>query len=170
MAQPIHPQASDGDAASGHLPPEDVVWVGTPSHVTNLGVYVLCILLSPLVVPIFYALYRWLQNRNHVYEVTTQRIRESSGIFSKQTDDLELYRIKDMRLEQPFFLRMFHAGNIRFMTSDRTSEDFVLRAVRPSEGPRDLMDRIRRHVEIRRDQKRVREVDMEVGQNFGDQA
>lgn len=141
---------------SGAATPEDVVWIGTPSNVENLGIYLACL----LIIPIPFAIYRWLKTRNHVYEITTQRIRETTGILSKQTDDLELYRVKDMRLEQPFFLRLFGAGNIRLMTSDRTSEDFVLRAVRPKEGPRALMDQIRRCVEIRRDQKRVREVDM----------
>lgn len=158
--EPIGTSASE---AAAQLATEEVVWMGSPSQVRHLGLYVLCALTFFLIVPIFIALVRWLQTRSNVYEVTTQRIRETSGIFSKQTDDLELYRVKDMRLEQPFFLRMFHAGSIRLMTSDRTSEDYVLQAVRPAEGPRALMDTIRRHVEIRRDQKRVREVDMGPG-------
>lgn len=140
---------------------EETLWVGTPSHVTSLGLYVLCILFCWLIVPIVVAFVRWLQIRNHVYEVTTQRIRETTGIFNKQTDDLELYRVKDMRLDQPFFLRLFGAGTIVMLTSDRTSENFMLKGIRPEGGPRALLDQIRKHVEIRRDVKRVREVDME---------
>ena len=124
---------------------------------TNIVPFILCL----LIIPIPWAFYRWLKTRYHVYEVTSQRIRETTGIFSKQTDDLELYRVKDMRLEQPFFLRMFNAGHIVLLTSDRTSESYVLRSVRPDGGPRALMDTIRRCVETRRDQKRVREIDME---------
>ena len=158
--QPINTRADD-EAIAAQVASEEVVWVGSPSQVTSLGLYIVCLLTCWLIVPIFIALVRWLKTRTHVYEITTQRIRETTGIFSKQTDDLELYRVKDMRLEEPFSLRMFHAGNIVLMTSDRTSENFIMQAVRPQEGPRALLDKIRRCVEIRRDQKRVREIDME---------
>ena len=46
------------------------------------------------------------------YEITSERIKITSGIFSKQTSALELYRVKDYTLEAPFFYRLFHLGNI----------------------------------------------------------
>lgn len=159
--RPSNANVGDDEVIAQQLASEKVVWVGGPSQVSNLGLYFLCFLFCWLVIPIIVALVRWLQTRANTYEVTTQRIRETTGIFSKQTDDLELYRVKDMRLEQPFFLRMFNAGHIVLLTSDRTSESYILRAVRPEGGPRALMDTIRRCVETRRDQKRVREIDME---------
>jgi uncharacterized membrane protein YdbT with pleckstrin-like domain len=159
--RPSNARSGDDDVIAAQLASEEIVWVGRPSQVSHLGLYFLCILFFWLVIPIFIALVRWLQTRANTYEITTQRIRETTGIFSKQTDDLELYRVKDMRLEQPFFLRMFNAGHIVLLTSDRTSENYVLRSVRPDGGPRKLMDTIRRCVETRRDQKRVREIDME---------
>ncbi len=141
----------------GQNAPEEVIWRGTPSQMTNILPFLSCL----LIIPIPWAIYRWLKTRNHVYELTTQRLRDTTGILSKETNDMELYRVKDMRLDQPFLLRMVGAGNIVLLTSDRTSENYVLRAVRPKQGPHWLLDQIRHYVEIRRDQKRVREVDFE---------
>jgi uncharacterized membrane protein YdbT with pleckstrin-like domain len=137
---------------------EHVVWTDHPSHVEFLGRYILCALLSPLVIPIFVAMYYWLLLRSRRYELTNQRLLFSHGIISKTREEWELYRIKDMRIEQPFKLRMFGKGNIVLQTSDRTMPDFTIAAV---DSPQALADQIRKLVEARRDSKGVREVDME---------
>jgi len=66
--------------------------------------------------------------------------------------------VKDYTLEAPFFYRLFGLGNVKILTSDRSNPEIVLKAV---PGARKLMDDIRTHVELRRDQKRVREVDFD---------
>lgn len=137
---------------------EEVVWEGTPSQVINLGTYVLCTLLCVLIVPIFIALWKYAVTRTTRYTLTTQRLSFRRGVFSKETDVMELYRIKDMRVIEPFFLRMFGKGDIVMDTSDRSHPEFTLRAV---PDPDKLRDTIRRYVEMRRDEKRVREVDFE---------
>ena len=73
-------------------------------------------------------------------------------------DELELYRVKDYRLENPFFLRMFSLGNIVLETSDRSSPVVRINAIQNAE---ELREKIRNCVETRRDQKGVREVDFE---------
>ena len=137
---------------------EEVVWEGGPSQIINLGTYILCGLLCFLVVPIFIALWKYLVTRATQYTLTTQRLSFRRGVFSKETDAMELYRIKDMRVVEPFFLRMFGKGDILMDTSDRTDPEFTLHAV---PEPDKLRDTIRRYVEMRRDEKRVREVDFE---------
>ena len=92
------------------------------------------------------------------YRVTTQRIVYSTGVFNRATEELELYRVKDIRLEEPFLLRMFGLGNVVMLTSDRTSPEFRIHAVKGASG---LLDSIRKHVEMRRDEKRVRELDVD---------
>lgn len=138
--------------------PEEVVWEGGPSQVVNLGTFILCGLLFFLIVPIFIALWRYLVTNATQYTLTTQRLSYRRGVFSKETDVMELYRVKDMRVVEPFFLRMFGRGDILMETSDRTHPEFVLRAV---PEPDRLRDVIRKYVELRRDEKRVREVDFE---------
>ena len=77
-------------------PSEHEVWQGAPSQWQNLGWWLSC----ALILPIPYALWRWLVVRNTRYVLTDQRLKSSRGVFNRVTDDLELYRIKDTRFEQ----------------------------------------------------------------------
>ena len=136
---------------------EKILWEGSPSQVTNLGVYVLCALTFYLVIPVFYAIWRWIETRCYRYTITDQRIRLTQGVFSKQTDSLELYRVKDVVLVEPFFLRLFGRGNIELRTSDVSSPLQMLRAV---PDPAALREKILLAAEARRDAKGVRELDL----------
>jgi uncharacterized membrane protein YdbT with pleckstrin-like domain len=75
---------------------EEIVWRGTSSQWKNFGVYLLCGLFCWLIVPIFFALVYYLQTRCKVFELTTQRLKITSGVFTKVTETLELYRVKDI--------------------------------------------------------------------------
>lgn len=137
---------------------ETLVWRGTSSQVKHLGVYVVCLLTCWLVVPIFIALYRYIQLRCRVYELTSERLRITSGWLSKSTELVELYRIKDMEFLQPFFYRLFGLGHVILFTSDRTAKNILIEAIAQ---PQQLLDRIRNCVEICRQKKGVREMDFD---------
>jgi uncharacterized membrane protein YdbT with pleckstrin-like domain len=138
--------------------PEQTVWRGTSSQWKNLGVFILCGLFCWLIVPIFIALSRYLQTKNKIYELTTERLKITEGIFSKVTDTLELYRVKDLETQQPFLYRMFGVENVQMNTSD-TSSPFIFIEAIPSAVS--LGDKIRNQVEAIRAQKGVREIDVE---------
>ena len=138
--------------------PEQTVWRGTSSQWKNLGVFILCGLFCWLIVPIFIALSRYLQTKNKIYELTTERLKITEGIFSKVTDTLELYRVKDIETRQPFLYRMFGVENVQMNTSD-TSSPFIFIEAIPSAVS--LGDKIRNQVEAIRAQKGVREIDVE---------
>lgn len=164
---------------------EKTVWSGTSSQVINFWLYVLCglvfvalltvlILLWPnvkdlglavqipvfllLLSPLFYALDRAVLVKSIRYEITSERIKVNSGIFSRKTNAMELYRVKDYTLVAPFFYRLFHLGNIYITTSDHSTPQIALKAIPHAQK---LMDDIRTYVEMRRDLKRVREVDFD---------
>jgi uncharacterized membrane protein YdbT with pleckstrin-like domain len=137
---------------------EQPVWSGHPSHVLYLGTHILCILFFWLIFPLFISLWRWLQVRFQIYELTSQRLFFTTGILSKHREEWELFRIKDMHVEEPFKLRLFGRGNVVLQTSDRSMPDFTLRAV---PQPRELADRIRHLVEERRRARGVREIDLD---------
>jgi uncharacterized membrane protein YdbT with pleckstrin-like domain len=137
---------------------ERSIWQGSPSQVINLPIFIVCGLFCWLIVPIFIALWKWLVVRNMQYELTTERLKLRHGVLNKHLDDLELYRVRDFKLEQPFFLRLFSLGNIILQTSDKSQPVVVLQAIRDGEQ---LRDRIRKHVESCRLDKRVHEVDVE---------
>ena len=108
--------------------------------------------------PIFFALARYLQTRCKIFELTTQRFKITSGVFSKVTETLELYRVKDIETRQPFFSRLVGVENVQMNTSDASSPLVLIDAIPSSVG---LADKLRNQVEIIRQQKRVREIDIE---------
>lgn len=164
---------------------EQTVWRGTPSQIKNLGAFILSgvacgILLlvfvfawrnasPPLqsftphilwlaIVPILIALARYLQVKNKIYELTTERLKTTTGVFNRVTDTLELYRVKDLETQQPFWWRMCGVENVRINTSDISTPFLLLEAIPISLN---LTDKIRNVVENVRTQKGVREIDLE---------
>jgi uncharacterized membrane protein YdbT with pleckstrin-like domain len=138
--------------------PEQTVWRGSSSQWKNLGVFILCGLFCWVIVPIFIALSRYLQTKNKIYELTTERLKITEGIFSKVTDTLELYRVKDLETRQPFLYRMFGVENVQMNTSDTSLPFIFIEAIPSAVG---LGDKIRNQVEAIRAQKGVREIDVE---------
>lgn len=157
---------------------ETTLWRGTPSQWTNFGTYLFCALLAGgiiylkiaytgqgseyvlagLAIPVLWALARWIGTATHRYEITTERIKLSTGLLSRQNSELELYRVRDYSVIEPFLLRMVGCGNIVLVSADRTSPQVVLRAV-----PRAavLKDQIRTHTERMRRRRGVREVELD---------
>jgi uncharacterized membrane protein YdbT with pleckstrin-like domain len=123
-------------------------------EVRNMGPYILIL----LAVPIFIAAARYLQTKCTIYELTTERLKTTEGVFSKVTDTLEFYRIKDIETHQPFLYRLCGIENVQLNTSDTTSPFVLVEAVPHEIG---LADKIRNQVETIRQQKGVREVDVE---------
>lgn len=93
---------------------------------------------------------------SHRYTLTTERFNEESGIFSKTTEVLELFRVKDITLSQPFSLRMWGLGNIVMDTSDKSTPVVIIYGVKDAGS---VVNMLRKHVDIMRTQKGVREVD-----------
>jgi uncharacterized membrane protein YdbT with pleckstrin-like domain len=127
---------------------------GGAPQMQNLSPYILIFLL----VPIFMALARYLKTKNKVYELTTERFKITQGVFSKVTDTLELYRVKDLETRQPFLYRLVGIENVQLNTSDASSPFVVIDAIPSAVG---LGDKVRNQVEAIRAQKGVREIDVE---------
>ncbi len=128
---------------------ERIEWTATPSQWQNLGWFVACI----LVIPIPWAFWRWLVTRNTVYTLTSERLSTRRGVFTRVTEDLELYRVRDTRLEQNVFERLFGLGELVLFTTDTTTPEVHMKYIKGAES---LRLRIRNLVEARRDAKRVR--------------
>ena len=133
---------------------EQVAWRGTPSQWQNFGWFLLCVLL----LPIPWAIWKWLETRNTVYTLTDQRLKFTRGVLSKPTEDLELYRVRDTRFQQSVWERMVGLGEIELHTTDETTSVVSLPFIRDAESVR---EKIRGLVEARRDAKRVRYLDAE---------
>jgi membrane protein YdbS with pleckstrin-like domain len=137
---------------------ERSVWTGRPSHLSQLGTYVLCVLFCWLIVPIFIGIWRAIQLNCLSFELTTQRFKTSSGVVARHTDELELYRVKDMSFSQSFSQRLLGLGTIQMQTSDTTTPVVTLDSLNASEA-KEVREQIRTLTEQLRTRKRVREVD-----------
>lgn len=137
---------------------EQLVWRGSPSQILNVPAYIVCTLLVWLVVPLFVALWKYLVLRNVRYELTSERLRVRQGVLNKHLDELELYRVRDYKLERPLFLRIFSLANITLRTTDSSHPLMELSAIRNGEEVRELL---RRHVEECRVKKRVLPLDLD---------
>ena len=52
-------------------------------------------------------LVKYFAIRSTVYELSSQRLRIEEGIFSRRSEEVELYRIHDWSLEQPFLAKSY---------------------------------------------------------------
>jgi uncharacterized membrane protein YdbT with pleckstrin-like domain len=157
-------------------PEETVLWKGSPSQWTNFGSYLFCLLLAAgivaayfltpqapvlilaaLVIPVVFAFARWWKIRSQSYEITTERIRVSTGLLSRRTTELEMYRVRDYTVVEPFWLRLIGRGNLIIETSDRTTPQTVLRAV---PAVNSLKDQVRIHTERMRQLRGVRDLEI----------
>ena len=129
--------------------PEQTLWQGSPSAALDFWLNLSCL----LVLPIPWALWRWWHRRSHRIEITTERVRVTQGILTKRTDELELYRVRDLTFVQPFILGLCGRGNLQLNTDDVTTPVVVLPCI-PSE--QSLRDQLRKAVEACRDRKRTR--------------
>jgi uncharacterized membrane protein YdbT with pleckstrin-like domain len=160
---------------------ETLVWRGTPSQWTNFGVYFFCLLLIAgivaayylvpmpdpmhqplillgLIVPVLWALGRWIVTRCNRYEITSERVKVTTGLLSRHTSEIELYRVRDYSVIEPFWLRLVGCGDVVLVTADRMTPQFVLRAVPHAAR---LKDQIRTHTERMRQRRGVRDLEID---------
>lgn len=124
---------------------------GVPSS----GMLVFCALWS--LGAFLWAFWHWLVLKCTRYQLTSQRLMTSSGVLNKLADEMELYRVKDYRVEQPFLLRIFGLGHIVLVSSDKITKHMTLHGVA---DPLELASTtLRPIIEECRDRKRVREID-----------
>jgi uncharacterized membrane protein YdbT with pleckstrin-like domain len=95
-------------------------------------------------------------NLTTTYQLTSNRLIMKHGVFTKITDQLELYRVKDYELEEPFYLRIFGIGNVKLITSDKSHPEAFLKAVKDAQ---DIFESLRHQVEKRRQETKTREFD-----------
>ncbi len=103
---------------------------------------------------------RWLKNRSASYEITDQRLIIKRAILFKTIDEIELYRIKDVRLGYSLLNQMTDIGTIILTSSDRTTSggEFTLRDIPMA---RDRREGLRKLVDRARQRRGVRELDVD---------
>ncbi|NJM38640.1 MAG: PH domain-containing protein [Akkermansiaceae bacterium] len=152
---------------------EKSLWTGSPSQWLNLGPFAAALLvISGLIVaglffpplfialifPIGYMIWKYLLVRSQIFELTSERLRITTGILNQKIDEIELYRVKDSQMIRPWWMRLTGLASITLETSDRTMAHLVIPAIYGGALVREVL---RKQVELQRDRKRVREMDFE---------
>jgi uncharacterized membrane protein YdbT with pleckstrin-like domain len=104
-------------------------------------------------------LWKWLQNMASKFEITPERLIVRRGIVFKSIDEIELYRIKDVRMDFSLLNQWAGIGTICLASSDETTRvgDLVMRHVEKAQARR---EELRRLVDDARRRRGVREIDM----------
>lgn len=153
---------------------EQRIWKGSPSQLLNWwvfasnGVLSLIILTTTIysentnfawlcLTPLIKAVWKYFDLKCRIYEITTERIIVKSGILSRKTDEMELYRVRDYRLSEPFYMRIFGLSTIELVTDDRTDPILLILAVKNGST---LLRKIRERVEYLRRNTRNTDIDV----------
>jgi membrane protein YdbS with pleckstrin-like domain len=91
--------------------------------------------------------WKFLSIRSTRYELEGGQLRTSTGVLSRETEHLELYRVRDIGERRPFLLRLIGLGEVILHTADRSQGTQSLRGV---SRPHRLAQDIRTQVEATR--------------------
>lgn len=174
---------SDGVDDERANTPETTVWRGRPSQWSNILHFLLSaaaaaviiavgflilgaleltgggftVVLVALLVAGSYAAWRWLMVHRVAYELTSERMIRRTGILRVDTEEIELYRIKDISGSHSIAQRLVGVGTIIVESSDKTCPRLVMPSIARYD---DVQRQIRSGVETVRRLRKVREVDM----------
>ena len=103
--------------------------------------------------------WKWIQNLAATYEITQDRLMIRRGIIFKSIDEVELYRVKDVRLSFTLLNQMANVGSLSITSSDESTRDGPLE-LNLVHDARHRREALRNLVDQARQRRRVREVDM----------
>lgn len=133
MAVPV------GDAAA---PDDEMVFAEAEVTIFNVGpaaaAYAGYIVLGAVLLPLFgLGLLVWLgayiSCKSSRYRLTNQRLFVRKGWLSRQVQELELYRVKDVALHQTMLDRVFGIGTIEVIANDATTPRMIMPGVKSPE-------------------------------------
>jgi len=100
------------------------------------------------------AWYRFMLVRSFKYMIEPEFIRVSSGIFFKRTEQVELYRVKDYTVTQPFLHQLFKIMDLTLKTTDPENPVVLLRGIPQS----NIVDVLRERVQEARQHNKIYEI------------
>lgn len=119
----------------------------------------LTLLLCLVGVGLVIVLVKWLENIATTYEVTPDRLIIRRGIFNKSIDEVELYRVKNIRIDFSLINQWADIGTISILSSDETTREAPL-VIPHVDAARRRREELRLLVDAARQKRRVREIDM----------
>jgi len=114
--------------------------------------------LCVVAIGVFIIAAKWLRNIGTRYKLTDQRLIVRTGILLKREDEIELFRVKDIRVDYSLINQLVDIGTITLRSSDTTTRggDFSLENIPQARRRREVL---RTLVDDARQRRGVREVD-----------
>ena len=119
----------------------------------------LTLLLCLVGVGFLIVLVQWIRNLDMTDELTEDRLILRKGIFVKSVDEIELYRVKDVRMDFTLINQWAGIGTISIDSSDETTRKGALVMLHIDRAA-ERREELRRLVDAARQKRRVRELDV----------
>jgi uncharacterized membrane protein YdbT with pleckstrin-like domain len=88
-----------------------------------------------------YLFYKVMQVRMTHYEVSSERIEYGTGLFDRKVDNLDMFRVVDIKLRRSFLDCIVGVGTVSLTTTDKSHPEFAFEKVADS---RELYDTIKK--------------------------
>jgi membrane protein YdbS with pleckstrin-like domain len=86
-------------------------------------------------------LFKIIKLKSVRYRVTADRIEWTRGIFSRNVDNIDMFRIADLSMHRSFSDRLVGIGSVVLITTDKTDPEFRFEKV---SSPKQLYDTIKK--------------------------
>lgn len=108
--------------------------------------------LLPLALGVLVLLRLWIRVKSCSYRLTTQRLFIRRGWLAKHVNELELYRVKDVMVDQGGLQRLLGYGTITVLAADDTTPEVDLVGI---SRPTEVKEMIRTHYRAARQREGV---------------
>lgn len=95
--------------------------------------------------------FRWKERKRNsiglpwsftVYMLTADKLLVDSGVFSKTSEEILLYRIIDLTVKRSFVQRIFGLGTVHCCTRDKTTPELDLKNIRNPIEVKELISKL----------------------------
>ena len=117
--------------------------------------------------------YLWKDRKRHLglplsftrYSLSEDRLFCETGFLNLRSDEVLLYRVRDLQLTMSLGQRIFGVGTVCVVSSDKNIPHLDLKNVK---CPREVKELIHKHVEQAKDKRRMRATELLGGDGGGD--
>lgn len=117
--------------------------------------------------------YLWKDRKRHLglplsftrYRLSEDRLFCETGFLNIKSDEVLLYRVRDLQLNMSLGQRIFGVGTVCVVSSDKSIPHLDLKNIK---DPREVKELIHKHVEEAKDKRRMRTTELVGVEDGGD--
>jgi len=111
----------------------------TDNQALAFGQYRFIAGLGLAIVVVLFLVIKMVRLKMIYYEVTADRIEWSRGIFDRRVDNLDMFRVIDLKMRRTVFDCILGIGTVGLITTDKTDPEFVFEKIRDSRRLYDII-------------------------------